>query len=67
MYRIMLADDEGIVIDSMKFSGALVSGGIFPDMTVDSFWDEFIKAAIDDDFDEYYEDEEDWDEDEYDY
>ena len=42
-------------------------GGIFPDMTVDSFWDEFIKAAIDDDFDEYYEDEEDWDEDEYDY
>lgn len=39
-------------------------GGIFPDMTVDSFWDEFIKAAIDDDFDEYYEDEEDWDEEE---
>jgi hypothetical protein len=31
-------------------------------MTVDSFWDEFIKGAIDDDFDEYYEDEEDWDE-----
>ena len=37
-------------------------GGVFPDMTVDSFWDEFIKGAIDDDFDEYYEDEEDWDE-----
>ena len=39
-------------------------GGVFPDMTEDFFWDEFIKSAIDDDFDEYYEDEEDWDEEE---
>ena len=42
-------------------------GGIFPNMTEDIFWNEFVKSIIDDDFDEYYEDEEDWDDDEYDY
>ena len=33
-------------------------GGIFPDMTEDIFWDEFVKSIIDDDDD--YDDEDDW-------
>ena len=40
-------------------------GGIFPDMTEDIFWDDFIKSLIEEDDDDDWED--DWDDEDWDY